>query len=32
VLLAVLMVRSRRSGRMVADKTVDARLTVTEAR
>ena len=32
VLLAVLMVRSRRSGRMVADKAVDARLTVTEAR
>ena len=32
VLLAVLMVRSRRSGRMVADQAVDARLTVTEAR
>jgi hypothetical protein len=32
VLLAVLMVRSRRAGRMVADQAVDARLTVTEAR
>ena len=32
VWLAVLMVRSRRSGRMVADQAVDARLTVTEAR
>ena len=32
VLLAVLLVRSRRSGRMVADQAVDARLTVTEAR
>jgi hypothetical protein len=32
VWLAVLMVRSRRSGRMVADQAVDVRLTVTEAR
>jgi hypothetical protein len=31
-LLAVLMVHSRRSGRMVADQAVDARLTATEAR